>query len=358
MKKDLLYDREEKLLLEESCRPPLQAGAYRVSVQEEADHLGAGTETEKEFWIDGPRFSLPEGEVISVYPPAGLCGDFGGTLPQIVFGRRTLLWEREIQGEKQGRCQGDVPEGVCGPLKDQPWLALLTLYQEEKGELQSGKAKEVIAPPAGVFFPKTTLWEGEEEEICTYIELDTVFFHQVMPEPEELALLCHGRQVESGDSPLRAELLEDWVSVLAGNRLPGAALEGKPNHVYLISLEGFGDYRKISPEKYQKVRLLVLYHWEFVCTARDKTLLEYLKALRCKPFCPSGEKGDELLMPNGYFPMEHHMRNGAHTVSLYRGPLLPVEKEKEGRVVFDSDGLYRYDPETGIFDVTDRKSVV
>ena len=55
----------------------------------------------------------------------------------------------------------------------------------------------------------------------------------------------------------------------------------------------------------------------------------------------------------GYAAFDHHTRQGARTVSWYRGPLLPYENPRLARVPFSSaDSLVRYDPESGMIDVS------
>lgn len=55
----------------------------------------------------------------------------------------------------------------------------------------------------------------------------------------------------------------------------------------------------------------------------------------------------------GYVAVKHHTRQGADTVSWYRGPLLPFANPSYVQVPISSaDALTRYDPQTGMFDVS------
>jgi hypothetical protein len=80
---------------------------------------------------------------------------------------------------------------------------------------------------------------------------------------------------------------------------------------------------------------------------------------------PVGPAADAIEL--GYVPMQHVTRTGATTASWYRGPLLPYPlgsdpnralqffRTQQGStvpVVFDADTLVRFDPSTGLFDVT------
>ena len=69
------------------------------------------------------------------------------------------------------------------------------------------------------------------------------------------------------------------------------------------------------------------------------------------PGTPNQAVQDALKM--GYAAFDHHTRQGARTVSWYRGPLLPYENPRLGKVPFSSaDSLVRYDPESGMIDVS------
>ena len=57
----------------------------------------------------------------------------------------------------------------------------------------------------------------------------------------------------------------------------------------------------------------------------------------------------------GYTAFNHAMRQGEQTVSWFRGPLAPLNYQKPPQVeepVACADQLLRYDPDTGLFDVT------
>jgi hypothetical protein len=83
----------------QACLPPLLPGDYTVAVDQTVKEARPEPfRTELEFSIAGPRFSLNPTDVYSVYPPANQSGEFGNTLPHIVLTRRTLPWERTMEG--------------------------------------------------------------------------------------------------------------------------------------------------------------------------------------------------------------------------------------------------------------------
>src|ERR1700678_3170352 len=80
--------------------PALPPGEYTLQVTQKlgSARISQDFAADTPFTVSGPRFYLKPDEVYSVYPPAGQFGQFDNALPHIVFTRRTLPWERTIQG--------------------------------------------------------------------------------------------------------------------------------------------------------------------------------------------------------------------------------------------------------------------
>ena len=110
--------------------PALPAGRYELQVTQQlrawrgppgdertlaATRLGRGAR----FVVAGPRFQLDPDDVYSVHPPAGQSGPFAATLPHLVFTRRSLPWERTLDGSAQ---DPDAPV---------PWMALLVIGRDD-----------------------------------------------------------------------------------------------------------------------------------------------------------------------------------------------------------------------------------
>ena len=86
-----------------SARPILPAGSYVLA----ADHELRATPPNNasgDLAVDGtdftlkiisPRYTIPPNQILSTFPPAAAVGDWRQRLPQIVFKRRTLPWERD-----------------------------------------------------------------------------------------------------------------------------------------------------------------------------------------------------------------------------------------------------------------------
>src|SRR4051812_17576595 len=86
--------------------PPLVAGVFDVTVHQkitrDGEEISAGNNISKtlQFGVDAARFTLNSGDVYSVYPPVNPpSGNYSESLPHVVFTRRTLPWERTIDGK-------------------------------------------------------------------------------------------------------------------------------------------------------------------------------------------------------------------------------------------------------------------
>lgn len=87
--------------------PNLTAGKYTVEVvQKVIDTKNSKTTLQEvkkrlDFAIDAARFTLNSDDIYSVYPPANTTGDYQNHFPHVVFNRRTLPWERTIDGKPE-----------------------------------------------------------------------------------------------------------------------------------------------------------------------------------------------------------------------------------------------------------------
>jgi hypothetical protein len=362
-----------------ACRPDLAAGQYDVTVRQmvkrgdrEISTDAAETPTTKPtfektsaFWVSAPRFTLASSEIYAMYPPPDAVGHFSDSLPHIVLRRRTLPWERRLTGTSERPAS--------------PWLALLTLDADELGlngaaprKPESRSLKDVLADR-----PKTFAldpWE-REDGACIVLELPTPLFRAVAPAREDLPYLAHAREVRITEH-MDDEGVEDegWFSVVIGNRLPA---RGKEHHVYLVSLEGLEDRLPRESDAASRrggdgsVRLVVLATWRFVDDAAGKGFGRLATGLRLRPMrLPpppragaaggNGNGQDAVLdaavvtaLERGYVPLEHRTRQGHHTVSWYRGPLVPHSLPSSRNTVYPSaDAALRYDRDQGLLDVS------
>ena len=124
--------------------PPMTAGSYTAqvsqSLRKEKESLQNITKTFN-FGVDAARFSLSPNDIYSVFPPANKSGNYSEALPQMVFTRRTLPWERTIDGKIPVFQREETAESKRNPQDSPPvpWMALLLFTEEEMEDLQINK---------------------------------------------------------------------------------------------------------------------------------------------------------------------------------------------------------------------------
>lgn len=374
----------------EACHPPLVAGGYKLSmtqVVQEAQESNAPWnslpyEAELQFDVDAPRFTLDPADIHCVYPPVDQTGRFDNSLPHVVFTRRTLPWERTLD------TKSPTP-GSAFP----PWMAVLLVCEDElwildaRGEktnrkyeisslpvVQNDQDKNSLLYPesSNVLIPQLGQdknpadWKNRyARDYCMAIDLPAELFQAIAPRYEDLPYLAHVRQVDTGDKEVLAINDKGWFSLIIGNRLPQS---NKEHCVFLVSLEGHLECLNESwkPATNQLIRLVVLGTWKFKCTeANDfKAQMSSLEpdSLRLPDVSrpeqsPEAEDIDIVngAYSRGYTAFNHALRHGEKTVSWYRGPLVPLNYDKQQQIqepVSCADELLHYDPDTGLFDVT------
>lgn len=227
------------VIFHSSCQPPLGAGDYRLKVGHQlvkgTTRVDSGSrplppEQVHNFTITGPRFSLDPGEIHAAYPPQNSRGTFARRLPMIVLRRRTLPWERPIDGA-----------ALAAAAAPAPWMALLLFEEQEVTLLDPPtstvgyivNADRVPNIEGPVLIPAPT--NDELALPVAGIEVPLSKFAEVAPTEEELRFLTHVREVNTEDKELLGMDEDGWFSVVVGNRLPE---EGKKYVACLVSLEG------------------------------------------------------------------------------------------------------------------------
>jgi hypothetical protein len=397
----------------EACHPPLVAGDYTASVRQQIKESKEAAipwnsdpyVSELTFSVESPRFTLNPGDIHSVFPPANEKGSFDNALPHVVFTRRTLPWERKLDG---------IPPQFGEPFP--PWLALVLLQEDElealdnKGEIRSlpiyrqdnesllrSPSRDVLVPDVGqdgapndtsAEVTRRQTWEREkwkyegeqgETKSCLTIDLPASLFKALTPRDADLPYLAHVRQIDTGNKEVQSFNDRGWFSLVIGNRLPQAE---NSHRVLLVSLEGWQDRLKEvwAPAENQKVRLAVLASWTFACEGSNdfkanmdrlnfgSNIPEDPKArvnlpesgfhLPYKRYDERSASAEDLVnaaYSRGYTAFNHALRHGETVVSWYRGPLVPLSYNKPAQIqepVTCADELLRYDPDTGLFDVT------
>jgi hypothetical protein len=382
--------------------PPLQAGAYELTVTQALSHgadttagayIKEGHTTVRRFTVRGERWSLDPTELLAVFPPNNNNGEYHNVLPHAVFYRRTLPWERS-------------PElGV----DHESWLAVLLFEEDEAPKLQNVQVGDLMRDPfphsaddpttAASTLGATTacygdgfaalakkfdkpalrfeLEQGEQlYDACQIIDIPFDLFAKIAPSGSDLKWLAHVRAVSSEKKAGASPGDSQENSVVVGNRLP------RPNGkciAHLVSLEGMSVFLpaddgslaaiKANGQTATAIRLVSLASWSFTSVDPQETFDQYLEQLHLDAFQrPPVNLDTEVgkAVANafrlGYTALKHQTRLGDITVSWMRGPLLPLRDiaetivqppaEDGSGVISAADQAMRFNPKTGMADIS------
>ena len=191
-----------QFVLHSMANPPLKAGDYTLTGQvrvNKADGTSVGDVQAQDthLRITSPRYRLPPEQMLSTFPPANSEGAYESRLPQIVLKRRTLPWERE-----------PAPGATTTP-----WVALVVIAEGE-GTLSGD------TPIAECVTPGVTLAGPNDVATGVYLSVTRTVIDKVFPMREELALLCHVREVDVNDTELANGDDDGFLATVIANRLP------------------------------------------------------------------------------------------------------------------------------------------
>ncbi|MBN9285619.1 MULTISPECIES: hypothetical protein [unclassified Flavobacterium] len=364
--------------------PAMVAGKYKTEVSQRVIKDKASIQDIKktfDFGVDAARFTLNPNDIYSVYPPANKSGNYSESLPHLVFTRRTLPWERTLDGKLPVFQRASTPESKRNPQEAPPvpWMTLLLFDEDEMKSLQINRntIAAIIQPNLndGIIRPdifetgatgqevlKLMEWEDKNNG-CFTIDLTKEQFEHYIPSMKSLSLLAHAKEVsidnkdKEGITDINAEGAGVFA-VIVGNRLP---TKGKQHTAILVSLEGYTDYLQDADSKKNipnnhKARLVVLANWNFTDSgnASFSQLADGLEVKSIK--IQRGNDAPELMsyFNSGYVPLEHLTRTGASTISWYHGPFVPKLFPATSKCISfsSSDAALRYDKTTGFFDIS------
>lgn len=342
--------------------PPLPAGDFRITIRNEVSWTGGATppfSSEYDFTVGGPRFTIDPALVHSMFPPPGNRGHFLKHIPHIIFGRRSVPWERTVDNS--------VPQEK--PFI--PWLWVLSLDEEEIAAngiaARTVTLNEVLTPPAGILGPDIKLETGDGDPAktqCMVVDVPAALINQLVPSKEDMTAMASARLVSVMDKEITATTEDGWFAVLMGNRFPR---NGRRNTQYVVSMEGYGTsktnifYPNQVPAGYTAVRLVMLISWSFDNVDDNQTFDQLMANLKVDRLSmPKTTTSEPVLkaFEMGYTALDHVTRQGETTVSWYRGPLLPMYMPKNPPpahptgVYPNSDSVLRFDPAFGMFDVS------
>ena len=328
-------------------QPPLDSGTYTVEVEQKVKTEGSNKIPEQTFskeltfYVDGHRFAPLTPDVIyAVFPPAGNLGEYSNALPHIILKRGTLPWERTIKSTNSNL----------------PWLALLLFQESEKPEPQTIKLKELKPNSGNTKFPTFIYEPGQNgEDVLTVIDVPKNILDKILPPEKDIALLASVNQITNEKN----ESLSEPLATILGNRLPK---KGEVSTVHLVALEerydkdsGEFDYQGARPN--DLIRLVSLASWSFTCVNSKHNFDALLKEIDRDPDTlrlPSfGNDAAKKYIDLGYVPLHHALRQGDKTISWYHSPLSTGQSSDNLTApVAIADQLMRYDPNTGMFDVS------
>lgn len=336
----------------EHRQPPLNSGTYTVEVEQTVKTKNSQKIPEQTFskeltfYVDGHRFApLTPDSIYAVFPPAGNLGEYSNALPHIILKRGTLPWERTIKSTDT----------------DLPWLALLLFQESEKPEPKTIKLKELKPTSGNIKFPTFNYETGQkDEDELTVIDVPKGILEKILPSEEDIALLAYINQITND----QGKSLSEPLATILGNRLPK---KGEVSTVHLVALEeryieeryngtsGEFDYQGAGPN--DLIRLVSLVSWSFACVNSKHNFDALLKEIDRKPDTlrlPSeGNNPAKQYLDLGYVPLHHALRQGDKTISWYHSPLSTGQSQDNLTApVPIADQLMRYDPNTGMFDVS------
>jgi hypothetical protein len=357
----------------------LVVGQYEVTARQTVEKLKDRDEppeftAARRFHIQGPRFALAPGDLQMVTPPANQPGNWENTLPSVVLRRRTIPWEVSLDGK--------LPEpGKIPP----PWLALICVAAPElsgdasaieaPSPVRTGKVAELVNTGNPTILGPSLAGLVSEAELTSdllLLDLNAALFQSVAPALADLPWLAHVREVNTGQKEILG-LDEDGVfSVVVGNRTVQAGAPGGANmvnYLFLVSLEGHQGHLAGAtlPSGVTTIRFASLAWWKTEVAALGD-FIEIMQALPRNggvnlsrldaaaappPPVTDPEKAADMALNMGYVPMTYRMRSGEQATAWYRGPAsaVPTRPDDLGPQVF-SDKAIRYDPDTGLFDIS------
>jgi hypothetical protein len=386
-----------------SHRPSLVSGDYIFTVAQQvkidgtfgwgSDPWTAAPRSRLQVSVAGPRFSLAPSDIQSQFPPPKSLGAYYNVLPQIIFNRTTLPWERTIDNSSPSENATPVPwlalvlfdpvaDGAAPAVTNLTVNDLLNTYRQSATPAHAPEFVKMLArgdsskPGPG----ELKLETGQHlNDRLTVIDVPRKLLWQILPSEKDIALLAHVRE---GQSPNNPSIVVQYPVIFC-NRLPAAGTVGMGSQstVHLISLEGrkpLLDALVRKPADDGLVRFVSLANWSFSTMQQTRTFSHWVKGAWCpdasrqdpngltKPStCSSGVihtlrlpastyAASERFLSQGYVPIRHQTRQGNHLVSWYRSPLLPGPGPQANLKlpVQMSDQLVRYFSDVGMFDVT------
>ncbi|KAK0713175.1 hypothetical protein B0T26DRAFT_753314 [Lasiosphaeria miniovina] len=362
----------EELRLWSYQEPPLIVGSYSIKVSQDiatsSETINLPLQHEATLVVSAPKFRLPnKDDIHSVYPAPGH-SDYCQTLAHVVFSHPTTPWGRE-----------GTPK-VVG-FNRVPWIGLLSFTEDElvldaKSCQDAGFDKDIdklssygtVSITAGrlekndkVSSPLDPGATSRDYEVADPVEVlllrdetfgllfTTSYGGDGAPvrsgpvDTGRFAMMAHVRETHGGfmasTDPAKAQ---PQFSVVVSPRT-GPPSVSKPTRVvsHLISLEGL-DKIKVAKNGKKYAGLVSLHSWDWMCIPPEQVdfgevmrgLGHTLRPLRISDpnfEYKDGASSDWLhdILKCGYTLKRHTLETGEETMSLFRGPLIPVAPSRD-----------------------------
>ncbi len=228
-----------QFLLYPNIPPMLLAGSYTLSAEQSVTASGRPAsqlpvdDMDVHIEVRSPRLVLPPDQVLSTFPPAESEGAYGSRLPQVVIRRRTLPWERQVEGAPVAA----MPPAPALPKMITPWMALVVVAEGEATLVPNVPAASAVT--AGV-----TLRGAIDADVANCLQIRRSVVQKIFPTQKDLPLLAHARHVDIGDTELMMGDDDGFLAVVVANRLPVSGKDAEGNDVpvkytaCLVNIEG------------------------------------------------------------------------------------------------------------------------
>lgn len=363
----------------DNYQPTMKSGHYQITVtqtltQDAEQKVTIPTNpkdiptTSQDFIVAGPRFSIDPEDIHAMQPTPNTAGHFDKQLPNVIFTKRALPWERAFNHDKD---KGD---------EEKPWLALIVLQPEEiinaAKQSQQQTVAQVLTEEMDTIKPQIDvklLTPTESSHICSTVKIPVEIFHKIMPTKEEIHYLSHVRQIHTGDKAALGLKDNGWFSILFTNRFP---IPKDDNHsgrnvVHVVSLEGLEQYLIEDANFSGKlfIQLFSLASWSFDCLPDVNASFKEITAKLLDE--DQADKPPHLLrlqqdfssaipanvaarIKDGYVPLLQTLITGEKTLGWYRGPFSPVVVPSLNlkQQFISSSGWLVSETENSMFDVS------
>ncbi len=234
----------EEIGIAPSHIPTIVSGKYEIKADLQ-NNLSIVKAQEVVFYVAGYNYTIPQNEILAMYPPMEHTGDFAGTFPHIQFRRSTLPWE--FNCESKG--------------KKIPYIFLVVLKEDE---LASGEFEILETDTNDLKDSLEDVTEPKPLKILNVLKADTELF----PSIDCVSQLAHVRVQEHAE--LKDLNLPKETSILISHRMVEPDTKYKTFVCYYsaeVTIKGKDKYQLNNSNEnneYQNTKsCVILSEWSF-----------------------------------------------------------------------------------------------